>query len=137
MISATRTRCWCAVKGRKERQMILGEYAQAAIRTWLSVRAKLMEKMKLETSALLFSVGPHRSVERLEVRTIGRIVKAVAEAKGFSAEKWHPHLLRICCKTEHSWLMPDGPQCCWLRVRWYSLMLSASISQSFLSPKGC
>jgi hypothetical protein len=25
---------------------------------------------------------PHRSVERLQVRTIGRIVKAVAEAKG-------------------------------------------------------
>jgi site-specific recombinase XerD len=86
-------------KGRKERQVILGEYAQAAIRTWLSVRAKLLEKMRLETSALLFSVGPHRSVERLEVRTIGRIVKAVAEAKGFSPEKWHPHLLRHACGT--------------------------------------
>src|SRR6266550_4693554 len=30
-------------KGRKERQVIFGEYAQAAIRAWLPVRAKLLE----------------------------------------------------------------------------------------------
>jgi len=28
-----------------------------------------------------------------------RIVKAVAEGKGFPPEKWHPHLLRHACGT--------------------------------------
>jgi integrase/recombinase XerC len=86
-------------KGRKERQVIFGEPAQAALRTWLPVRAKLLAKFKLETPALLFSVGPHRSIERLDVRSIGRIVKAVAEARGLDPHKWHPHLLRHCCGT--------------------------------------
>lgn len=55
--------------------------------------------MKLETSALLFSVSANRSVERLDVRSIGRIVKAVAEARGLDPAKWHPHLLRHACAT--------------------------------------
>jgi integrase/recombinase XerC len=86
-------------KGRKERFVIIGEYAQAAIAAWLLVRAKLLEKLKLETSALLFSVGPRRSIERLDVRSIGRVVKAVAEARGLDPSKWHPHLLRHACGT--------------------------------------
>jgi integrase/recombinase XerC len=69
-------------KGRKERLVIIGEYAQAAIKAWLPVRTKLLEKLKLETSAMLFSAGPNRSAERLDVRSIGRVVKAVAEARG-------------------------------------------------------
>ncbi len=64
-----------------------------------SSRAALLAKMKLERSALLFSVDPHRSVERLEVRSIGRIAKAVAEARGIDPAKWHPHLLRHTCGT--------------------------------------
>jgi len=86
-------------KGRKERFVIIGEYAQAAIQAWLPIRTKLLEKFKLETSALLFSVGPRRSIERLNVRSIGRIVKAVAEARGLDPAKWHPHLLRHACGT--------------------------------------
>jgi len=38
--------------------------------------------------------------ERLEVRTIGRIVRAVAKAKGFDPADWHPHLLRHACGTQ-------------------------------------
>jgi integrase/recombinase XerC len=87
-------------KGRKERLVIFGDYARAAIQAWMPMRAKLLAKMKLETAALLFSVGPKRSAERLDVRTIGRIVKAVAEAKGFPPEKWHPHLL--CLRDAHA-----------------------------------
>ena len=41
-------------KGRRERFVIIGEYAQTAIKAWLPVRIKLLEKLKLETSALLF-----------------------------------------------------------------------------------
>ncbi len=86
-------------KGRKERLVILGEYARAAIQDWRPVRKKLMRRTKLKTSALLFSVGPRHSIDRLEVRSIGRIVKAVAEARGLDPSKWHPHLLRHACAT--------------------------------------
>lgn len=86
-------------KGKKERLAIFGECAQRALDTWTPVRKKLLRKIKLKTDALLFSVGPSQSTERLEVRTIGRIVKAVAEERGFNPEKWHPHLLRHACGT--------------------------------------
>jgi site-specific recombinase XerD len=86
-------------KGHKERFVIIGEYARAAIKAWLPIRAKLLDKFKLETSALLFSVGPKRSAERLDVRSVGRIMKAAAEGKGLDPQKWHPHLLRHACGT--------------------------------------
>jgi len=86
-------------KGRKERFVIFGDYARGAIQAWLPVRAKLLTKFELETSALLFSVGPRRSADRLDVRSIGRTVKAIAEGKGFDPKKWHPHLLRHACAT--------------------------------------
>jgi integrase/recombinase XerC len=79
--------------------VVIGEPAQQAIQEWLPVRESLLKKTKLETAALLFSVGPHRSVERLDVRTIGHIVKTVAAARGFDPAKWHPHLLRHACGT--------------------------------------
>jgi len=53
---------------------------------------ELLAIMKVETDALLFSVGPHRSAERPEVRSIGRIVKHIAETKGLPP--YNPHLLR-------------------------------------------
>ncbi len=86
-------------KGRKERFVIIGEYAQAAIKAWLPIRTGLLAKFKLETAALLFSAGPKHSAERLDVRSVGRVVKAVAEAKGLDPAKWHPHLLRHACGT--------------------------------------
>jgi integrase/recombinase XerC len=86
-------------KGRKERFVIVGGYAQAAIKAWLPIRAALLSKFKVETPALLFSVGPHRSAERLDVRSVGRILKEVAEGKGLDPAKWHPHLLRHACGT--------------------------------------
>ena len=53
-------------KGKKERMVIIGEYAQAAIRTWLPVRKKLLAIMKFQTDPLLFSVGtaPQRGTSR-------------------------------------------------------------------------
>jgi integrase/recombinase XerC len=86
-------------KGRKERHIIFGEYAQAALKIWLPIRAKVLGRFKLETKALFFSVSPNRSAERLDVRSVGRILKAVAESRGLDPEKWHPHILRHACAT--------------------------------------
>src|SRR5207248_8870035 len=38
-------------------------------------RGCLLQEMKLQTDALLFSVEPHRSAERLDVGTVHRVVK--------------------------------------------------------------
>ncbi len=84
-------------KGRKERLVLFGEYAQAAIREWLPTRKALLAILGRETPALLFSVGPHRSPERLDVRSIRRILIEVAEAKGLP--KYNPHLLRHACAS--------------------------------------
>lgn len=85
-------------KGRKERVVPMGEYARNALEGWLQLRQTLLRKRALPTQALLFSVRPHR-VERLEVRTVGRVIKAIAELRGLDPNKWHPHLLRHACGT--------------------------------------
>jgi len=69
-------------KGRKERFVIVGEYAQAAIKAWLPVRVELLAKFKIETPALLFSVGPRHSAERLDVRSVGRIFEGCGGSEG-------------------------------------------------------
>lgn len=84
-------------KGRKERLVPVGKMAQLAIAEWLPLRKKYLAETELETPALLFSVGPRESTERLDVRTIGRVVKAVAVAKGLPS--YHPHQLRHACAT--------------------------------------
>jgi integrase/recombinase XerC len=86
-------------KGKKERFVIVGECARAALKAWLQVRQNLLQGSHVNTPALLFSVGPRRSVERLAARSVGRIVKAAAETRGRDPEKWHPHLLRHAAAT--------------------------------------
>jgi integrase/recombinase XerC len=86
-------------KGKKERFVIVGEYARAALNTWLQAREKILRKIRLKTPALFFSVGPHRSAERLDVRSVGRVIKIAAETCGLDPEKWHPHLLRHAAAT--------------------------------------
>jgi integrase/recombinase XerC len=86
-------------KGKKERFVIIGEYARAALNVWLPIRLKILRKICLKTPALFFSVGPHRSAERLDVRSVGRIIKIAAETCGFDPKKWHPHLLRHAAAT--------------------------------------
>lgn len=84
-------------KGKKERLVLVGEYAQRALGRWLPIREKLLAKWKLQTDALFVSVGPRRSIDRLSVRSVGRIVKAIAKAK--SLPEYHPHALRHACGT--------------------------------------
>lgn len=84
-------------KGRKDRLVPLGKCADSAVRRWLRLRSSLLEKMGMKTSALLFSVGPRESAERLDVRTIHRVVRGVALSKHLPP--YHPHLLRHACAT--------------------------------------
>lgn len=84
-------------KGKKERLVPVGRMARLAIAEWHPLRKKSLAEMKLETPALLFSVGPRESFERLDVRSIRRAVKGIALAKGLPA--YHPHQLRHACAT--------------------------------------
>jgi site-specific recombinase XerD len=84
-------------KGRKERLVPVGKMARLAIAEWLPLRQKFLAEKELETPALLFSVGPRESLERLDVRSIHRVVCRVAVAKGLP--RYHPHQLRHACAT--------------------------------------
>lgn len=82
-------------KGKKDRLVPMGRRAQLALREWL--RASLIESSGVETDALFFSIGTRESEERLDVRTIHRIVSTIANAKGLPP--FHPHQLRHACAT--------------------------------------
>lgn len=84
-------------KGRKERLVPVGKKAQLAIAEWLPVRQALLIEMGLDTPALLFSTGPRESYERLDVRSIGRVLKQVCALK--ELPPYHPHQLRHACAT--------------------------------------
>ena len=75
-------------------------WAQLAIAEWLPLRKKFLAKKKLKIPALLVSVGPRESLEefeRLDVRSIRRILIGIATAKGLPP--YHPHMLRHACAT--------------------------------------
>jgi integrase/recombinase XerC len=84
-------------KGRKERMVPVTECAQSAIEAWLRVRETFLLKFDVKTPALLFSLGPRHSAQRLDVRSIRRILTAMARAK--SLPDYHPHQLRHACGT--------------------------------------
>jgi len=84
-------------KGRKERIVPVTECAQRAIGAWLPVREMFLLRCDLKTPALLLSLGPNHSGERLDVRSIHRLLKGMAKAKGLP--EYHPHQLRHACGT--------------------------------------
>ncbi|MFZ0824036.1 MAG: tyrosine-type recombinase/integrase [Terriglobales bacterium] len=86
-------------KGKKERQVIVGECARAALKAWLPVRQNLLQRIHLKTPALFFGMGRGKVTERLDVRSVRRIVGSAAKARGLDPEKWHPHLLRHAYAT--------------------------------------
>ncbi len=76
-------------KGKKERYVPFGDSVTASLREYLTVRQKLLSDTKKNTVALLIN---HRG-GRLTTRSVGRIIKKIAVAKGLSPDV-HPHTLR-------------------------------------------
>ncbi|MBB5058886.1 integrase/recombinase XerC [Granulicella aggregans] len=83
-------------KGRKERYVPLGDEAAVAIRSYLPAREA---KLTAAGKGVLLLEGPllinmrARGDCRLTTRSVGRIVKAIAQSRGLAADV-HPHTLR-------------------------------------------
>ena len=73
-------------KGKKERYVPFGDAVKTALKTYLPVRQQLLKR---STPALLVN---HRG-GRLTTRSVGRIIKKIAVAKGLPPDV-HPHTLR-------------------------------------------
>ena len=76
-------------KGKKERYVPFGGSARAALASYLPWRQGLLATLKRTTPALLVN----QRGGRLTTRSVGRIVKRIAVAKGLSPDV-HPHTLR-------------------------------------------
>ncbi len=76
-------------KGKKERLVPFGEVARAAFTAYLPARREKLAELKRSCSAVLIN----RRGGRLTTRSVGRIVKRIALARGLSADV-HPHTLR-------------------------------------------
>jgi integrase/recombinase XerC len=76
-------------KGKKERYVPFGDSVRVALAAYLPVRQQLLAERKKSTAALLIN----RRGGRLTTRSVGRIIKKIAVAKGLSPDV-HPHTLR-------------------------------------------
>ena len=77
-------------KGRKERYVPFGDSAKAAVQAYLPERQRVLGETKRTTErALLVNLRG----SRLTTRSVGRIVKQIAVARGLSPDV-HPHTLR-------------------------------------------
>lgn len=76
-------------KGKKERYVPFGGAVQAALAKYLPWRQQLLATVKKTNSALLIN----QRGGRLTTRSVGRIIKRIAVAKGLSPDV-HPHTLR-------------------------------------------
>jgi len=77
-------------KGKKERLVPFGEDAQKAFESYLPRRGEVLERNR-HTAEVALMVNQRGT--RLTSRSVGRIVKAIAVARGLPAEV-HPHTLR-------------------------------------------
>ena len=83
-------------KGKKERIVPLGDVAAEAVRAYLPERSRRLEaagKARLARDGPLLCNAAMRGTCRLTTRSVGRIVKAVAQSRGLAADV-HPHTLR-------------------------------------------
>lgn len=87
-------------KGKKERYVPLGDTAAGAIREYLPERQKIVSEKKRPGAALLINTRG----TRITTRSVGRIVKRIAIAKGLSPDV-HPHTLRHAFGTH---LLEEG-----------------------------
>lgn len=77
-------------KGKKERYVPFGDSVKAALGAYLPARQQVVASHKRNTNALLIN---RRNGGRLTTRSVGRIIKKVAIAKGLPPDV-HPHTLR-------------------------------------------
>ena len=76
-------------KGKKERHVPFGDSARTALAAYLLERQRILDEIHKRSNALLIN----RRGGRLTMRSVGRIVKKIAVAKGLSPDV-HPHTLR-------------------------------------------
>jgi integrase/recombinase XerC len=76
-------------KGKKQRFVLFGEAVKSALKVYLPTRQKLLSEARKSTPALLIN----QRGGRLTTRSVGRIIKKIAVAKGLSPDV-HPHTLR-------------------------------------------
>jgi integrase/recombinase XerC len=76
-------------KGKKQRFVPFGDLVKSALTDYLPARQMVLSEARKTTPALLIN----QRGGRLTTRSIGRIVKQIAVAKGLSPEV-HPHTLR-------------------------------------------
>ncbi len=77
-------------KGRKERYVPFGDSAKVALQAYLPQRQRVLaETRRMNEKALLINLRG----TRLTTRSVGRIVKQIAVARGLSPDV-HPHTLR-------------------------------------------
>jgi len=76
-------------KGKKERYVPFGDSVKTALAVYLPARQHLLADRKKNVTALLINLRGGR----LTTRSVGRIIKKIAVAKGLSPDV-HPHTLR-------------------------------------------
>ena len=76
-------------KGKKERHVPFGDSARTALAAYFLERQRILDEIHKRLTALLIN----RRGGRLTTRSVGRIVKKIAVAKGLSPDV-HPHTLR-------------------------------------------
>jgi integrase/recombinase XerC len=77
-------------KGKKERYVPFGDSVKTALAAYLPERQKIFDTGHKNSAALLIN---RRDGGRLTTRSVGRIIKKIAVAKGLSPDV-HPHTLR-------------------------------------------
>ncbi|HEV2645443.1 MAG TPA: tyrosine-type recombinase/integrase [Acidobacteriaceae bacterium] len=83
-------------KGRKQRYVPLGDEAAIALRAYLPLRESRLRsagKLALLTEGPLIANLRMSGTTRLTTRSVGRIVKQIAQSRGLAADV-HPHTLR-------------------------------------------
>jgi integrase/recombinase XerC len=76
-------------KGKKERYVPFGDSVKSALAAYLPERQKVFAGASKHSTALLINMR----AGRLTTRSVGRIIKKIAVAKGLSPDV-HPHTLR-------------------------------------------
>lgn len=76
-------------KGKKERYVPFGDSVKAGLAAYLPARQRALAEPRKNTNALLIN----QRGGRLTTRSVGRIIKKIAVAKGLSPDV-HPHTLR-------------------------------------------